>query len=491
MPLAIERARWTRQPPAALAELDRTGYWMPNLRSVISVEAGGPWDVLRMQRLAPSALTGRIQKARRGPRVGDYRSMVQTNTVSYSAVPGSTGFGTTTSVTLLAILTGTARTTLTVRAQFSNVVGGAQYPGILEGDGTSNVWGARVRMAGATDVTAWSTQAAPADGQARVLIARFTSGTGIDLFLDGELVASAATTAALNTTPSTLQPIAGVANVDPSPLTAVWSYAMPDHLIRALSENPWQMFRPEERFTYYTASTGANLDIADAVHSHTAEAAILTQAHVLGVSDIVHVHQVDAVALTQTHVLLVQEADHGHAVDGVALTQQHALAVSDSSHGHAADEVGLSVAGALSIADAAHAQMAGALTLSQMHVLTVDDAAHTHVVEALALSVVGALSIADALHAHAADAVSLTQAHTLVVSGAVHQHLADLVALGVPGVITLDSDRVLIVDGAGRVLLVAAASRTLTIPAGSRVLEQGRAVRGLLVAPAARSLSVH
>lgn len=255
MPYLYERARWTRQPPPGLRGLDSTGWWNANLRSAILVDNAAPWELVRGVRVAVSTITGRSNRARNGPRVGNYTTLAQTNTVTWSHSFGTTGLSASSSLTLMAILTGSARTTLTVRAQVSNTLAGNSYPAILEGDGTNNYWGARVRIVGGTDVTAWSTKTAPADGQARVLVARYTNGVGIDLFLDGELVASAATTANLFTTPSILQPMSGVANVDPAPLAAVWTYAMPDHLIQALSLNPWQMLRPQPRLSWFDVSS--------------------------------------------------------------------------------------------------------------------------------------------------------------------------------------------------------------------------------------------
>lgn len=492
MPYLIERSVWGRQPPPGPWSVDRAGWWGANLRSVINTDDTGPWESLRGMRIAPSAVTGRSVRARRGQQVGPYATLFHTNSVSWSFGFPNSGLSATSSFTLLAVLPGSGRTAVTVRAQVTTAFGGFAYPALLEGDGTNNYWGVRVRVAPGTNVDAYSTVLAPNDGLARVLVVRYTNGVGADLFLDGELIASAATTANLNATANTLQPMSGVAGVDPAVLSAVWSYSMPDHLIRLLSGNPWQMLRPRERVVSYSLGGGApTLTINDITHAHLVDAIALSQVHQLAAQEATHGQSVDAIALTQTHQLAVDEATHAHPVDSPVVDQAHQLTVSDTLHGHAVDTLDITQVHQLVVQDATHAHPTDAIALTQQHLIAVANCLHQHALDHLSLSGVvtlaiqdilhghaadglvlggsSTLQISDVLHAHAADAVALGQVHVLVVSDAVHAQLVDAVALSLPGAV-LAGERALVIPTETRALVVVAETRALAIAAEVRAL---------------------
>lgn len=93
------------------------------------------------------------------------------------------------------------------------------------------------------------------------------------------------------------------------------------------------------------AVTTVNLVIADALHAHAADAASLTQAHVLAVADALHAHAADAVVLALDGYLGIARAVHAHTVDSLALTQDHILVVSDALHQHLVDALSIFVPG--------------------------------------------------------------------------------------------------------------------------------------------------
>ncbi len=64
------------------------------------------------------------------------------------------------------------------------------------------------------------------------------------------------------------------------------------------------------------AGGATELVVADASHSHTAEAPALTQEHTLAVADAAHAHAAETPTLTQEHTLVVADAAHAHTAGG-------------------------------------------------------------------------------------------------------------------------------------------------------------------------------
>lgn len=177
----------------------------------------------------------------------------------------------------------------------------------------------------------------------------------------------------------------------------------------------WDDIRAQSATTYSSAGQaivikaaagGTTLTVADASHSHTAEAPALTQHNILVAADAAHAHAAEAPALTQHNILVAADTAHAHTSEAPTLTAYGptvSLTVADAGHAHAADNIALTQHHILSVDDAGHAQTADAADLTQHHLL----------------------AVADSAHAHSADAPDLTQHNTLEVQDAWHNHTAD------------------------------------------------------------------
>lgn len=398
------------------------------------------------------------------------------------------------SVTLLALLGGDGRATFpTVRAKVSTVYWQAGMPEIIEGDGSTNRWTARVTVTGGTAVTAVGTSPAGQYDPGQVVVAVYRNGIGVEVWVDGRLEGSAGSSLNLNLSPTQWYAASGTTIIEFPPIILTWDRGLSDGEIRALSENPFQVLKPERRVSFFDMSGGGvpTLVIEDITHAHPVDAVALGQVHQLAVQEATHGQSVDGIAVTQTHQLAVDEATHAHPVDSPVLHQAHQLTVSDTLHGHAVDTLDLTQVHQLVVQDATHAHPTDAIALTQQHLIAVEDCLHQHALDHLNLSGVvslaiqdilhghaadglvlggsSTLQISDVLHAHAADAVALGQVHVLVVSDAIHAQLVDAVALSLPGAV-LAGERALVIPTETRALVVVAETRALAIAAEVRAL---------------------
>lgn len=201
-----------------------------------------------------------------------------------------------------------------------------------------------------------------------------------------------------------------------------------------ISANPWQLFEPERRIWVPVSVGGGssvNLTIADALHTHAADALGLTSSHALAVADALHAHSAESPSLNTAVSLVIAEAIHAHAAEALPLTMASVLAVADALHGHLADALFLSDAPTLGISDSLHAHLADSLALTGSSTLAIAKALHAHTADGLALSSDQWLAIADALHAHAADALALTDGETPVeVKASIASRLVQQIARG-------------------------------------------------------------
>lgn len=288
-------------------------------------------------------------------------------------------------------------------------------------------------------------------------------------------------------------------------LVLVWSRALSADEVRELSKTPWQIFKPASRVLYFPVSSGGyTLVVASANHSHAADSAPLTQAHLLALSETRHAQTVDSVSLIQANLLALSDARHNQSADAPSLTsatllivadaahgqtadspnpiQAHMLAVSDTSQAQIADPITLNTELTLSLADTRHAHAADPLALIQSHLLAVSGALHSQQADApnvgqaqtleldstahgqsadglLSLAQIILLAVSDARHAQSADSPALSSHVTLIVSDTLHAQLADA---AVESAIT-PCGRVFIVASENRTFLVAASSRTFGV----------------------------
>jgi hypothetical protein len=317
-----------------------------------------------------------------------------------------------------------------------------------------------------------------------------TSTTGF-FYVDGKRYAATATGTA-----STYNAGTGAATVGALYTSGAWYYsqmrtshvtlldgAIPEYLARELSENPWRIFRPRKRITFFDLGAGGaiSLAIAKATHSHSTDTPSLSADTLLALADAQHTHLADqltldvstAVALEiadTAHaqvadgltllvaaVLAVANAAHGHAAEAPTLSWEALLAVADAAHGHAADSLALSTAVYLAIAGAVHAHAAESIELDTSNAtwLTTQDAGHAHIAASPGLTLDAWLAVVDAWHAHAADSISLSAEQSLVIAEALHAHFADALALTLPSDIVFTRAP----DGAGPSIIVSASTR--------------------------------
>lgn len=173
---------------------------------------------------------------------------------------------------------------------------------------------------------------------------------------------------------------------------------------------------------------------AAGAHIHTAAGVTIGQANALLVSGAAHPHISETVTLGQIHELPVAGVAHVHQAGGPDLTQAHAMAIAAAFHAHAAGTADLSAAGDMTVAGAAHAHTAAVVDLTQTHMIAIEAAVHVHAAGTPTLSVGSVLVVASAAHLHTVDPAVLTQVHDIVVAPAIHAHLAATVGISGAGV---------------------------------------------------------
>jgi hypothetical protein len=171
------------------------------------------------------------------------------------------------------------------------------------------------------------------------------------------------------------------------------------------------------------------LVIANASHTHTVDAVVVTQVHNLTVDNDTHTHTADNIALTQAHTLVVANASHTHSVDNIALAQTYILATANASHTHTADSIVLVAGFAAVPANAAHSLTSDNIVLAQAHTLVIDSASHTHTVSSVTLIESKLLVVDNSAHTLVDSIGDLSQVHNLVVGNTTHSLVTDSVAL--------------------------------------------------------------
>ena len=191
---------------------------------------------------------------------------------------------------------------------------------------------------------------------------------------------------------------------------------------------------------YSVSARETAVDIDDTSHTHIVDGSLtLVENKTLSVADALHSHTADAPTLTQVHNLVVANSTHSHTADNIVLLRNFVLAVQDTLHAHTADTPTPYDAGTVISANTLHAHLADNIALTQAHTLAVQDTLHSHTVDALVLSQAVSLIVSSTLHAHSADAVILSQNSLLSVSATLHAQTTDNVVLQQSQLLTLQN----------------------------------------------------
>ncbi len=219
--------------------------------------------------------------------------------------------------------------------------------------------------------------------------------------------------------------------------TFVWNRALTKGEVKALSDNPWQIFEPEEIPLFKPVTSGAtNLFIFDSSHAHAGDTLTFSLDTYLAAQDSTHAHSADNLTLdaTTSISLVLSESLHGLSSDVIAFITGSYLQVADALHGHSADALTLATASFLAVADALHSHAADNLTLDTSNAtpLTTQDSAHAHSADNTALTLDTWLAIVEAIHAQSADNVSISSEELLAIADALHSHASDALLLSIP-----------------------------------------------------------
>lgn len=218
-------------------------------------------------------------------------------------------------------------------------------------------------------------------------------------------------------------------------LILIWRRRLSDVEIREISKNPWQIFRPLVRRSFFDMGAGSaiSLAVAKIFQSHALDGLVLTAQSDLAVTDANHGNAIGAIGLSASSLLAVVDASHDHLAENVALNTAGSenLIVLDSLHSHVANGVALTTQWLISVADALNSQSLESLTLSLDSHLAVADAGHGHASESMTLGVAGAdnLVVSDVLHGQTSEGLALITEWLLIISDAAHAQLADSVNL--------------------------------------------------------------
>jgi len=127
---------------------------------------------------------------------------------------------------------------------------------------------------------------------------------------------------------------------------AVFNRALTSDEVRSLSLNPWQLFRPVQRRTYFDMGAGGgvtihNVTAAPAKLGSTVARPGLTQTHITTARPVTQGATVTRPAITQTHVVTARAVAQGGTVNAPSTIQAHIVTARTASQGGAVTRPGL------------------------------------------------------------------------------------------------------------------------------------------------------
>lgn len=152
----------------------------------------------------------------------------------------------------------------------------------------------------------------------------------------------------------------------------------------------------------YLSGVPVILVVANASHSHTAEAVVITQKRILGVSSAIHAHEAENVLLSADN-LSINNSAHAPTSDNITLSQKHILTIEDLAHSLTSDEVSVVGASDLVVTGSTHTLVSESPVLIEAKTLAVADTSHAHEVESVDLIEHDILEVQDASHASSGD----------------------------------------------------------------------------------------
>jgi len=194
-------------------------------------------------------------------------------------------------------------------------------------------------------------------------------GTNIKIFTNGRL---AGTTAASAPVTNASGQITQLLNHDGTtrgvtysgngvPLAAIWNRALTDAEVAEVSENPWQLFRPQSAPVIFFGP------------------AIGTDA--LTANDLQSLSQLSTPAVGQIHALLANDLQSTSSVQTVAVGQKHALLANDLQSLSQLSQPSLTSSGGLLANDLESTSSVQTVALGQKHVLLANDLESTSSVQ--------------------------------------------------------------------------------------------------------------
>jgi len=178
-----------------------------------------------------------------------------------------------------------------------------------------------------------------------------------------------------------------------------------------------------------TQQPSVSITTDNTLHSHVADSLTLVVIIPLTVANTSHNHTSDSPTFVVIYLLTVNGTQHTHAADNIDLIEKIGLTIANCIHYTTSQSPTLSTATFLTVSSSDHSHVSESLSLTQKHYLTTSPAVHSHTSEKLSLSVLHVLNIASTLHQHTVDSAILTQGHLLSISNALHGHICQSVQL--------------------------------------------------------------
>lgn len=171
-------------------------------------------------------------------------------------------------------------------------------------------------------------------------------------------------------------------------LAAIWNRALTDAEVAEVSENPWQLFRPQSApVIFFGPAIGTDALTANDLQSLSQlSTPALGQKHALLANDLQSTSSVQTVALGQKHVLLANDLESTSSVQTVALGQKHVLLANDLESLSQLSQPALTSSGGLLANDLESISSVQTVALGQKHNLLANDLESTSSVQTIILS---------------------------------------------------------------------------------------------------------
>jgi len=198
--------------------------------------------------------------------------------------------------------------------------------------------------------------------------------------------------------------------------SAWYNRALSSEEIAQISENPWQLFRPQSApVTFFAPAIGTDALLANDLQSLSQlSTPALGQKHALLANDLQSTSSVQTVALGQKHVLLANDLESTSSVQTVALGQKHALLANDLESTSSVQTVALGQKHALLANDLESTSSVQTVALGQKHVLLANDLESLSQLSQPALTSSGGLLANDLESTSSVQTVALGQKHNLL-----------------------------------------------------------------------------